>query len=271
MSIRTAMPILIFLLVLYIILLVYFRYYEKKGIYFPTNDLAGTPEDLGLSYEEVYFGTADGLKLNAWFIPNSPADLTVLFLHGNAGNLSHRLESIDVLYKLGVNVFIVDWRGYGKSEGSPTEEGLYSDALSSYNYLVEDKKIAPESIVVYGKSLGANVAVDLASKVKIKALICDSGFTSAQDMGRVIYPFLPVKLFINIKYDAVSKIKNIACPKLIIHSRDDEIIPYKLGKKLFQVAASPKQFLELTGSHNEAMFTDRDKFASELKKFLGSL
>lgn len=259
------------MLVFLVILLGYFRYYEKKCIYFPTKEISATPRDLGLEYEDIYFHTSDGIGLNAWFITRPDASLTILFLHGNAGNLSHRLEVLQILHPLQTNIFIVDWRGYGKSQGTPSEEGLYLDALASYDYLVKEKGIPADSIIVYGKSLGANIAVDLASRVKIKALISDSGFTSAYDMARHIFPFIPVKLFITVKFDALTKIKNIYCPKLIVHSPHDEMIPFWMAKKLFEAAAAPKELYQLGGSHNEMMFINRKEFIERLGKFLCSL
>lgn len=251
-------------------LIIYFGFYEKWGIYYPSKSITYTPKDIGLHYQDVFFKTSDDVVLNAWFIP-AENRLTVLFLHGNAGNLSNRVEIINLLNNLKVNVFIVDWRGYGKSKGTPHEQGLYQDALGAYNYLVKEKNIRPDSIVVYGKSLGAVVAVDLASKVEVKGLIFDSGFTCARDLVRRFYPYFPAQYFLKVKYDSLAKISKISCPKLIIHSEDDEIIPFKLGKRIFEAATLPKQFMQLKGGHNEAIFFDVDKFSSQLEAFLKSL
>lgn len=262
--------IIIAVLIFLSFLIIYFGFYEKWGIYYPSKNITYTPKDIGLLYEDVFLKTADQVRLNAWFIP-AQSTLTVLFLHGNAGNLSNRLEIIKLLNKLKLNVFIVDWRGYGKSQGSPHEEGLYQDALGAYNYLVKEKNISPDSIVVYGKSLGAGVGVDLVSKVEVKGLIFDSGFTCARDLARRFYPYLPAQYFLRVKYDSLIKISKISCPKLVIHSENDEIIPFKLGKKIFEAATPPKQFTQLRGSHNEAIFSDIEKFSSELLAFLKSL
>jgi len=168
---------------------------------------------------------------------------------------------------LGLNVFIFDYRGYGRSQGSPSEDGLYRDAQSAYKYLIEKRNLKEESIVVYGKSIGANVAVELCSKIRPAALISESAFTSALEMGKKLFPFLPLKWLISIKFDALSKIKNITVPKLIIHSEDDRIIPFKHGRKLFEAAPEPKEFYPMRGGHNEALFLARKDFISKVDDF----
>ena len=249
-------------------LILYLKYYEKKGIYFPTRRMRVTPKEMGLEFEDVYFSSSDGMKLNGWYVPAKESRATVLFCHGNAGNISHRIDVIYLFFKLGLSVFIFDYRGYGRSQGSPSEEGLYRDAQSAFKYLIEERNLKEESIVVYGKSIGANVAVELCSKVRPAALISESAFTSALDMGKKLFPFLPLKWFISIKYDALSKIKNMTIPKLIIHSEDDRIIPFRHGRKLFEAAPEPKEFYTMRGGHNEAIFLAREDFVNKIDVFL---
>jgi fermentation-respiration switch protein FrsA (DUF1100 family) len=257
------------LLFLFLILFILFlKYYEKKGIYFPAKNIDLTPEDIGLEYKDVFFLSSDGTELNGWFVQADESGLTLLFCHGNAGNISHRIELIDMFHKLGLNVFIFDYRGYGRSQGSPSEDGLHSDAYAAYNYLIDDQDIDEGSIVVYGKSLGANVSVELCSKVRPAALISESAFTSALDMGKKLFPFLPIKWLITVKYDAISKIKSITVPKLFIHSEDDEIIPFQHGKRLFEAAPEPKEFYPMRGGHNDAVFLAQKEFAARIDKFL---
>jgi len=253
---------------LLIFFILFLKYYEKKGIYFPIRKIDLTPEEIGLEFEDVYFFSSDGIKLNGWHVPAKESRTTVLFCHGNAGNISHRIEIIDIFYRLGLDVFIFDYRGYGRSQGSPTEEGLYLDAQAAYKYLIDKRKINEESIVVYGKSMGANVAVELCSKVRPAALISESAFTSALEMGKKLFPFLPIKWFITVKYDALSKIKNITVPKLIIHSEDDEIIPFQHGRRLFETAPEPKEFYPMRGGHNEAIFLAKENFVKRIDTFL---
>jgi fermentation-respiration switch protein FrsA (DUF1100 family) len=213
----------------------FLKYYEKKGIYFPVKNIDLTPKEIGLEFEDIYFFSSDGTELNGWFVPAKGSRLTVLFCHGNAGNISHRIELIEMFYQLGLNVFIFDYRGYGRSHGSPSEGGLYLDAHAAYKYLIDNQHLDEGSIVVYGKSLGANVAIELCSKVK---------------------------------YDALSKIENITVPKLIIHSEDDEIIPFQHGRRLFEAAPEPKEFYPMRGGHNEAIFLSKKDFAARIGKFL---
>ena len=261
---RILIPILIFSVFMF----AYLKYFERKGIYYPTKEIESTPMNAGLKYEDVFFNTDDGLKLNGWFVSAENPRGTLLFCHGNAGNISHRIEIIKVFNKLNLNVFIFDYRGYGRSQGNPTEEGLYQDAQAAYKYLLGRKNINKEAIVIYGKSIGANVAIDLTSKVTVAALISESGFSSAYDMGKKLFPYLPVKWIITIKYDALAKIKNITIPKLIIHSQDDEIVPFKLGKKLFEAAPPPKEFYQMQGGHNEAFFMAMEEYSSKINSFL---
>jgi len=246
----------------------YLRYFERKGIYYPTREIISSPANIGLKYEDVYFNTNDNLRLNGWFIPAENPRGTILFCHGNAGNISHRVEIIEIFNKLNLNVFIFDYRGYGRSQGIPTEQGLYQDAEAAYKYLLSRKDVDKEKIIIYGKSIGANVAVNLASRVKAAALIFQAAFTSAYDMGRKLFPYLPIKWVITIKYDAREKIRNIIIPKLIIHSQDDEIIPFWMGKKLFEIASEPKEFYPLQGAHNEAIFMAGEKYRLRLDNFL---
>ncbi|HDZ27171.1 MAG TPA: alpha/beta hydrolase [Candidatus Aminicenantes bacterium] len=249
-------------------LILYLKYYEKKGIYFPVRKIHLTPKEIGLEFEDVYFFSSDGVKLNGWYIPAKETRATVLFCHGNAGNISHRIDVIYLFYKLGLSVFIFDYRGYGRSQGRPTEEGLYLDAEAAHKYLIKSRNLNEGSIVVYGKSIGANVAVELCSKVKIAALISESAFTSALEMGKKLFPFLPLKWIISIKFDALSKIKNITVPKLIIHSEDDKIIPFRHGRKLFEAALEPKEFYPMRGGHNDAIFLASEDFVSKIDAFI---
>ena len=261
---RISLSILIFSIFIF----VYLRYFEKKGIYYPSKDIVLSPADVDIKYEDIFFETEDGLRLNAWFIPTENPRGILLFCHGNAGNISHRIEIIEIFNKLNLDVFIFDYRGYGRSQGNPTEQGLYQDAQAAYKYLLSRRDVDKEAIVIYGKSIGANVAIELASKVNAAILISESGFTSAYDMGKKLFPYLPIKWIITTKFDALEKIKNITIPKLIIHSKDDEIIPFKLGRRLFESAPGPKEFYQMQGTHNEAIFMAREEYSLRLDRFL---
>lgn len=245
----------------------FIRYFEANSIFHPTHEIPMTPASVGLDFEDVYFSTEDGLKLNGWFIKHPQAKSTLLYFHGNAGNISHRLEKIHMLHELGLNIFIMDYRGYGKSEGKPTESGIYQDATAAYDYLLKRKDVDPSKIIDYGDSLGGVVAVDLATKRTPNCLIIDSSFSSAADIANVIFPFVP-SFILKSKMDAASKVKTITIPKLFIHSINDEIIPFRLGEKLFLSAAAPKEFLKITGGHNTSHIDSRKVFLQGFFQFL---
>ena len=248
----------------------YVKYIEKRGIFFPYRLVEVLPSASGLEFEDISFVTPDKEELNAWFFPSPGAKKVLLFFHGNAGNISHRLEKISIFKKLGLQVFIIDYRGYGRSSGKPSENGIYIDAQASYDYLISEKKFSPENVILFGESLGAQAAVDLASKNQVAAIILEGSFTSAKDMSRAIYPFLPT-IFLSVKFDSLAKITKIRCPKLIIHSRNDEIVPFRLGEKLFDAAPGPKTFLAIYGGHNSSFIDSQDLFVSKTKEFIDHL
>jgi hypothetical protein len=259
---------IVLLIVVFLILgFFYLRYFEKRNLYFPLRTIEATPEDINLDYESVTFMTKDGVQLVGWFIPAKTSRATLIFCHGNGGNISHRLEKIRIFNNLNLDVLIFDYRGYGMSEGSPSEKGLYLDAEVVYNYLVNEKRITTKKIVVYGESLGAAVAVDLASKHDLAGIIIEGGFTSVKDMAKKILPFIPTFIYAS-RFDSLEKIKNIKSPKLIFHSVDDEIVPFELGKKLFDAAAEPKEFVELRGGHNDAFLNSQDMFITKIDSFI---
>jgi len=243
---------------------------ERHSLYFPMKEIAVTPEIVGLPYEEIYFNTSDDKRLNGWFIPSDKAKFTVILCHGNGGNISHRLEKITMLRTLGLNTLVFDYRGYGKSDGAPSESGLYKDVDAAYNYLIKERKTAGDSIILYGESLGGAVAIDLAHRTKVRALIIEDTFTSVKDMARITYPLIPY-FVLSAKFNSISKIKNVTCPKLIIHSINDEIIPFRLGEKLFDEAEEPKRFLKTRGGHNTAFSDSAKLFVEGIGTFLNEL
>ncbi|UCD55652.1 MAG: alpha/beta hydrolase [Candidatus Omnitrophota bacterium] len=264
------MKFFFWLVVFSVLFVIWVRSIERHSIYFPMKEVKIAPDAIGLPYEEVYFKTSDNIRLHSWFISNDKAGFTIIFCHGNAGNISHRLEKIALFYKLGLNVFIFDYRGYGKSEGSPSEPGLYKDVDAAYKYLVEKRKVPENNIILYGESIGGAVAVNLAAKNEVGALITEETFTSIKDMIKIYYPLIP-HFIISSKLDSVSKIKNIKSPKLIIHSIDDEIVPFRLGEKLFDAAKPPKKFLKIRGSHNTCFLDSEEEFTEGIRSFLSEI
>ncbi|MFH1799760.1 MAG: alpha/beta hydrolase [Candidatus Omnitrophota bacterium] len=246
------------------------RLLERLSIYFPIKTLEADPRALGLLYEDVYFETADHKRLNGWYFPVPGAAETLLFFHGNAGNISHRIEKIVLLRGLGLSVFIFDYRGYGKSRGTPSEAGFYRDADAAYEYLTKKRGLSAGQVVLYGESIGGAVAVDLASRKEVKALVTEETFSSVKDMAPLILRWVPPFVF-GSKFDSLSKIRNVRCPKLILHSPDDEIVPYALGEKLFEAAGPPKQFLRIRGGHNTAFQESEQAYLDGIGDFLKHL
>ena len=242
--------------------------FQSHYIYYPVRVLSTDPGSIGLNFESVSFETTDGVKLSGWFIPGENAKGVILFCHGNAGNISHRLESIQIFHRLGLDIFIFDYRGYGQSEGNPTEQGIYQDAEAAWRYLTEERQVNPSKITVFGRSLGGAVASWLAQRHTPGTLILESAFTSLPDIAATVYPYLPVRLLLRSKYNTAEYLGRINCPVLIVHSRNDEIMPFSHGQRLFEMAKEPKRFLEITGTHNEGYITSGKRYEEGLNAFV---
>ena len=264
------MKLIIFVILGVLLTLGAVRYLERSSIFFPMKDLTSDPSLVGLEYEDIYFTTSDGRKLNGWFIPAEGAEYTLILCHGNAGNIGHRLEKLRILHDLDLNVFIFDYRGYGRSEGVPSESGLYKDAEAAYDHVTQKLNVPKGVIILYGESIGSGVVIDLATKEKVGAIITEEAFTSVKDMARMAYPFLPSFIY-STKLDSLSKIKDISYPILIIHSTEDEIVPYDHGQRLYGAAGEPKTFLKLRGGHNTAFLDSRKKYSEGIKNFIENL
>jgi fermentation-respiration switch protein FrsA (DUF1100 family) len=244
----------------------YLRYIERRTIFYPDKKIEFLPRDVGLNSEEVFFNTSDGIQISAWFVPHPQARHTILFAHGNAGNISHRIEKLKFFYDLGCNILIFDYRGYGKSQGRPSEKGIYLDAKAAYDYLLS-RHISADAIIGYGESIGGAVVIDLAYKNKLGGLIVDGCFSCAKDMAKFIYPFIPYWVF-SSRFNSEAKISSIKIPKLIIHSVNDEIVPYKLGHKLYGSALEPKEFLQIRGGHNSCFYESEEILREKVGDFL---
>ncbi len=277
----------LFLLAALVAVLLFLRWREPHLLYFPMRDLELTPDRLGWQYEDVWLTTADGVRIHGWWLPapHPPSPITILFFHGNAGNISHRTEKLEIFRSLDVNVLILDYRGYGQSTGIPNEPGTYADARAAYDYLVgtdgpgvrsgtagapSGRALPATHIVLYGESLGAAVAVQLATEVTVGGVILEEPFTSVGDMAQKMFPFLPVRWLVRNKYDTIKKIDRINAPLLIFHSPTDEITPFGHGQRLFAAAREPKHFVELRGSHNDAFLVSTNTYRAALAEFLRS-
>ena len=244
--------------------------FQSHLVFYPGmgREVVLSPQSYGLRYETVELRTADGETLQAWWVPADNAKGVVLFFHGNAGNISHRLDYLLMFNRLRYTTFILDYRGYGKSTGSPSEEGTYRDAEAAWEYLRHARLAQPQDVVIAGESLGGAVATWLAAKVQPRAVLLFSTFTSVNDLGAQVYWFLPVRLLSRIGYDNLENLKRIQAPVFIAHSRDDDVVPYSHGRKLFEAAGEPKAFLEMRGGHNDGFIFVRQEWVAQLGAFL---
>ncbi|MCH7745609.1 MAG: alpha/beta hydrolase [Chloroflexi bacterium] len=246
---------------------------DRYFLYFPEREIFLTPGNVGLVYEDVFISTSDGVKLHGWFVPGK-SDLTLLWFHGNAGNISRRVDNIALLHeRLGANIFIIDYRGYGRSEGSPSEQGLYLDAEAAIEYLRSREDVKDDRLVLFGRSLGGAVAVEMAVRHQVYALIIESSFTSVKAMAKGAHPVLsrlfPVGAVVRGKYDSLSKIKEVRSPVLVIHGNQDEIVPYIMGQELYDAANEPKTFYSIEGSgHNDTYIVGGNAYFDALRRFL---
>lgn len=247
------------------------RRFERAMIFLPSRELAAHPGVVGLKWEPVQLTTSDGVRLRAWWLPGPKEDTPVLLcLHGNGGNLASRLDKMVLLHAAGAAQLWVDWRGYGESAGAPSEEGLYRDGLAAWAWLNAVKQVPPERLVFYGESLGGGVAVELATRVGAAGLILDSAFTSVPDMAARVLPLFPSAL-IKTRFDNKAKLPRVACPLLVLHSPQDDIVPFAMAQDNLSVHPGPKRLVELKGSHNEGFLETGPAYPAAVKAFLESL
>ena len=255
------------------------KFIEKRLIFHPgrSNDHT-TPDAYGIEYDDVTFRTGDGLNLNGWYVPgkkSSPDDNlhTLLWFHGNSGNINRRLDNIKMLHdRVPVNVFIFDYRQYGRSEGKITEQGTYIDSRAALAYLRSRSDVNNETIIFFGRSLGSAISVELAVKEKCRALILETPFTSIKEMGKKLYPYLPFTFFLRTKYDTLSKIGDIKVPTLIMHGDKDELVPIEQGKILYEQANEPKEFYTIPGAmHNDTHIVGGEEYFDVIREFVNKL
>jgi alpha-beta hydrolase superfamily lysophospholipase len=247
---------------------------QPAYVYYPGRDVMLTPSAAGLSHEEVTLATADGEALGAWYVPaarGGPPARTLLVFHGNAGNIGDRVDAVRAFHELGFNVLIFDYRGFGRSTGRPTEKGTYQDALAAWGYLTRERGEPPQNVILFGRSLGGAVAAWLAEQVRPGGLVLEGTMTSAPDMAVTMFPYLPVRWLCRFRYDALARMGRIRCSVLIAHSRADEIIPFRHGRRLFEAAREPKQFVELHQDHNATEVELEPHYRRALQEFARSL
>jgi fermentation-respiration switch protein FrsA (DUF1100 family) len=246
------------------------EYSEKGIVFFPDSEMVGDPSDVGLAYEDVWFDAVDGIKLHGWWVPAAEAPVLVWF-HGNGGNISHRLENIQLLHDLvGVQIFIFDYREYGRSAGRISREGTFLDAAAAYRFVTETKGVPAADVVLFGRSLGTALATDLAIHHPCRALILESAFTNSSDMAKMLAPFL-FDWRPKVPYDNLGKIDKVTVPVFVIHGTDDEIIPVDMGRRVFAAAHEPKELYLIPGAHhNDTYLVGGRAYFQRLQAFISS-
>ena len=240
----------------------------SKVIYQPQREVRYTPEHAKLNYENVSIITADGVKISGWWVPAEQARGTVLFCHGNGGNISGCLDTLLIINRLNLNALIFDYRGYGNSEGSPSEKGTYVDADAAWNYLVTERKVPPDRIIIWGRSLGGAIAAETAAKHRAGIVIVESTFTSLKALVHDRMSWFPSWVLTNYAYDTRHYLKEVNVPVLVIHSVDDEMIPFQHGKNLYDSIPGPKAFSEIRGSHNRGFIDSMAVYESSINDFI---
>lgn len=242
--------------------------FQGSLVYFPSRSLFATPATAGLKYEDVWLTAEDGIRIHGWYVFHPRPRGTLLFFHGNAGNIGDRIESLAIFHELGLESFIIDYHGYGLSGGSAGERETYMDARAAWNHLIDIRRVPAEKIVLFGRSLGGGVASWLAAQVKPAALILESSFTSVPDLASKYYPVFPVRWLARIRYDSGSALGGVRCPVLIVHSTGDEIVPFAHGQALYAAAPGPKSLLALEGGHNDGFLRAGTYYVKGVGAFL---
>lgn len=246
---------------------------DKYFIFFPERDLIGDPGQAGLEFEDVFFTASDGVRLHGWFVPGE-SRATLVWFHGNAGNIGHRVDNLSLLHRrTGLSIFIFDYRGYGRSEGDISEEGTYLDGQAALDYIRLHKGRDLETeVILFGRSLGAGVAVEMAVRNRVRGLILESAFPSVRGMAKRVYPLLPsavVAAFVKTDYDSLSKIRGVEAPLLVLHGDRDTVVPMEQGLELFEAANEPKRFYTIRGAgHNDTYIVGGDEYFRTLREFV---
>jgi len=261
--------ILLVLALAYVGICVLLYLFQSRLIFFPGPPGARSPRDAGLAFEEVWLSPDGGGRVHAWFVPAPDARGAVVFCHGNAGTIENRLETLAILHRLRLTALIFDYRGYGRSEGRPSEANTYADAQAAWRHLTDHRGIAPDRILLWGRSLGGAVAVELAARHAPAGLVVESSFTSVPDLAAHAVPiWLPTRLLCRHVYDSAAKVAKLTCPKLFIHSPEDDVIPFEYGERLFAAAAPPKRFVRIRGDHNQGYRESGRAYLDPVKAFL---
>ena len=244
--------------------------FENAMVFHPDRAMTALPGARGLAYEPLWLTAGDGVRLRAWWIPAAGPDAPVMLcLHGNGGNLSSRTDKMRIFHDAGAAQLWLDWRGYGESEGSPSEAGLYRDARAGWSWLDTSRRVPASRLVLYGESLGNGPAVELARDVPAAGLIVDGGFASIGEMSKLVLPWFPMSLAA-IRFDNLAKLPGVRIPVLFLHSPQDDIVPYEQARRNFAAAAGPKTFVDLQGSHNDGFLESQPRYGAAVARFLAA-
>ena len=253
------------LIVAYVVLIIFIYFYQRNLLYHPSENNYQN-DKIQFNYDEVFIKVDEKIKLKSWLIKKDFKKLkTLVIFHGNAGHLSNRIYKLNELYKLDINILLISWRGFSGNKGSPTEQNLYKDAEATIKWLNE-QEIKNNQIILYGESLGSGVAVEIGKKNNFNSIILESPFTSIENSAKIYYPYLPVKLLLKDKFNSISKITMINIPILIMHGKKDDVVPFSMGKQLFEKANSPKH--SYFTSDDDHMMEFNSSLLKEIKDFI---
>jgi uncharacterized protein len=279
--IRKILPMntLTFCILVYAVLCLLVFFFHRRLIYFPYSALVSTPSEAGLDYRDVFFDAADGPKIHGWIVEPFPGATgavvspraNLLFFHGNGGNLSYSVEALRTFAVMGYRTLAIDYRGYGRSGGSPHEEGLYRDAEAALRFFCDEYGLRADEVVYVGRSLGGGVALELALREKPAALVLESPFASIRDMAGMMGYLFPLRLLLGDRYDNVGKVGGLDCPLLVIHSGEDEVVPFRQGVRVFEAAAEPKEFIEIRGGHDEGYYESGSVYTEGFMQFVAGV
>jgi len=248
------------------------NWFVEKQVFFPDTTIAQTPADFDLPFEDIWFTSSDSVRLHGWLIPASPSNHILLFCHGNAGNISHRLDNVRLLNQRGISVFIFDYRGYGRSDGSISEKGFYLDSEAAHEVARKWAETHKAKLIVFGRSLGGIAATHLGATKSCDGLILESTFTNMGAMARAHYPLPFAESLLKNRLNAVGEIDQVRAPILFFHGDKDRIVPIRLGRGLFEAAPNPKEFVILPGAgHNDTYFMGGQGYFNKIEDFLGKL
>ena len=268
---RTVMSVALAIAFGYVLLVGLMFAFQDRLLFQPGSRISRTPDALGMPYDTVRIDTGDGETLHGWWIPSAsarPLRGTLLFFHGNAGTIAGRLENARQFHRMGLNVLLFDYRGYGKSTGTPSEDSLYRDAEAAWTWLADTRSVAPSDITIFARSMGGGPASWLAVRTDPRAVILESVFTSVPDVAAHHYPFVPVRWLARTRFDVLSRVPDLLAPLLVIHSRADRVVPFAHGRQLYEAAAEPKRFLEIDGGHNDGFWVSRQRYTRAIQEFL---